>query len=130
MHIRLGDEHVRGWKALDDVGEDVTLRSRVVPGDDADQLRKARQSALPALVEEPFGGELRLQPFECREVRAEAEPLDRQGLQPKLASLLEQLGAAEHVHALTLGEVELQSVELPTRHLHRQGCSRPRGPSV
>ena len=48
---------------------------------------------------------------------AEAEALDRQHLQPQLAALLVQLGSSEDVHALAVGEVQLQRVELAARHL-------------
>ena len=61
-----------------------------------------------------------LQPLERREVRAEPVALDRQRLQPQLATLLVELGPAEDVDALAVGEAELERVELAARHLHRQ----------
>jgi len=81
LHVRLRDQDVRGRKTLDDVGEDVALRRRVVAGDEPDQARVARQRPLAGLVEEALGGELALQPLQRREVRADAVALDRQRLQ-------------------------------------------------
>ena len=48
--------------------------------------RQARQRSLAAGVEEPFRGELLLQPLERGEVVAEAEALDREGPQPEVAA--------------------------------------------
>ena len=76
----------------------------------------------------PSRGELLLQPLERGEVRAEAEALDRQRPQAQLAALLVELGAAEDVHALAVGELELERVELAARHLHRQASRRSPGP--
>ena len=89
-----------------------------------------RQRALPLGREQPFGRELRLQPLERREVRAEAEALDRERAQAEVAALLEQLGPAEDVHALAVVEVEPQRVELPARHRARRGTRRRRDPSA
>ena len=53
-------------------------------------------------------------------MRADAEALDRQRAQTEVAALLEQLGPAVDVHALAVGELEPQRVELPARHLSRR----------
>ena len=120
LHVRLRDEHVRGREALHDVRQHVALRRRVVAGDEPDQPREAGQRALAALVEQPLRRELLLQPLERGEVRAEAEALDRERLEPQLAALLVELRPAEDVDALAFGEAELERVELPARHLDRQ----------
>ena len=96
------------------------LRGGVVAGDEADQPREARQRPLALGGEETLGGERALEPLERCEMRAETETLDRQHLQPQLAALLVELGAAEDVHALALAQVELERVELAARHLRRQ----------
>ena len=101
-------------------GEHVALGGRVVAGDEPDEPRDPRQRALPLGREQPLGGELRLQPLERREVRAEPVALDRQRAQVEVAALLVQLGPAEDVHALAVGQVEPEPVELPARHLHRE----------
>ena len=120
LHVRLRDEHVRGRETLHDVGEHVPLGRRVVAGDEPDQPREAGERPLVGVVEQPLRGELRLQPLERGEVSAEAEALDRQRLEPQLAALLVELGPAEDVHALALGEPELERVELAAWHLDRQ----------
>ena len=85
-------------------------------------IRRGKRGSgrLRRLVEQAFACELLLQPLERREVRAEAEALDRQRFEPQLAALLVELGAAEDVDALAFGEVELECVELAALHLHRQ----------
>ena len=98
--------------------DDVALRGCVVAGDDADAARQERQRPLPLGGEETLGGELRLQPLERGEVRADAEALDRERAQLELAALLVELRPAEDVHALAVGEVEPQRVELAARHRH------------
>ena len=89
---------------------------------------KQRQRALALGGEEPFGGELRLQPLERGEMRADAEALDRERPQPELAALLVELRPAEDVHALAVGEVEPQRVELAARHLHADAGAVARDP--
>ena len=77
--------------------------------------------------EEPLGRELALQPLERREMRAEAEALDRQHLQPQLAALLVQLGAAEDVHALAVARGRARArrtgraASAPARHAPSSG---------
>ena len=56
----------------------------------------------------PFCRELRLQPLERGEVRADAEALDRERAHAVVAALLEELGPAEDVHALAVDELEAQ----------------------
>ena len=51
---------------------------------------------------------------------AETEALDREHAQVEVATLLVELGTAVHVHALAVGEVESQRVELASRHLCRK----------
>jgi hypothetical protein len=53
-------------------------------------------------------------------VCSEPEPLQRERAQTKLALRGEQFGAAEHVDALAVGEVELERVERPPRDRGRQ----------
>ena len=120
LDVRLGDDDVRRREALHDVRQHVLLRRGVVAGDEPDQPREPRQRPLALGREEPFGRERALQPLERREVRAEAEALDRERLERKLAALLVKLRAAEDVHALAFAQVELERVELPARHLRRQ----------
>ena len=64
-------------------------------------IRRGRRGKTPLAggVEEPFGGEPLLQPLERGEVRAEAEPLDRQRAQAEVAPGLEELGSAEDVRS-------------------------------
>ena len=85
-------------------------------------IRRGRsgQRPLPLRREQPFGGERPLQPLEPGEVVADPEPLDREGAQPEVAALLEQLGAAEHVHALAVPQVEPERVEARPRDRHGQ----------
>ena len=101
-----------------DRGEDVALGRRVVAGDEADQPRDPRQRPLPLGREQPFRGELRLQPLELGEVGAEAVALDRERAQVEVAALLVELRAAEDVDALAVGEPEPEPVELAAVHLH------------
>src|SRR5437588_452977 len=77
LHVRLGDDDVRGRKSLDDACEHIALRGGIVAGDEPDQPWEPRQGALATLVEHPLRGQLLLQPFEGGEVRAEPEALDR-----------------------------------------------------
>src|SRR5439155_3211132 len=76
-----------------------------------------RERPLAARGEQTFRSELLLQALERGEVRAEAEALDRQGLEVEVAPLLVQLRASVDVHALTVDEIQPQSVELPPWHL-------------
>ena len=80
LHARLGDQQPRGRKAGGDGCDHVAFRRRVVAGDEPDPPRKSRQRALALGGEQPFGGELLLQPFERCEMGAEAEALDREHL--------------------------------------------------
>ena len=89
---------------------------------------KQRQRPLALGGEEPLGGELALQPLERRQVRAEAEALDRERAQPEVAARGEELRPPEDVDALAVGEVEPQRVELAARHRHVAGTRRPRDP--
>ncbi len=52
-------------------------------------------------------------------MRADAEALDRERPQPEVALLRVELGPAVDVHALAVGEVETQRVELAAWHLNR-----------
>ena len=81
---------------------------------------KRGSGRLRSAAKRPFGRERALQPLERGEVRAEAEALDREHLEPQLAALLVELRAAEDVHALAFAQVELERVELAARHLRRQ----------
>ena len=114
----VGHEDVRRREARLDRRQHVALRRRVVAGDEADPARQQRQRALALGREQPFGRELRLQPLERSEMRADAEALDRERPQTEISALLEQLGAPVHVHALAVCEVEPQPVELAARHRH------------
>ena len=89
-----------------DRGQNVPLRCRVVSGHEADPSREQRQRTLPLGGEHAFGGELGLQPLDSGEVLSEPEALDRKRAQAEVASRLEQLGPAEHVHALAVHERE------------------------
>ena len=120
LDVRLGDEHVRGREAGGERGEHVALRGRVVAGDEADAAREQRKRPLALGGEEPLGGELALQPLERREVRAEAEPLDRQCAQPEVAARLEEVRPPVDVDALAVDQVEAQRVELAARHRHAE----------
>src|SRR5207302_4916933 len=63
-------------------------------------------------------GEARLQPLEGSEVGAFAETLDRERAELELGALLVELGAAEDVDPLAVGEVEPERVEPAARHGH------------
>ena len=93
-------------------------------------IRRGRSGsgALALGREEALGRELRLQPLERREVRADAEALDRERAQAEVAALLVELGPAEDVDALAVGELEPQPVELAARHLHAERTRRRRDP--
>ncbi len=90
--------------------------------------RESRQRVACARREEPFGGELPLQALEGGEMVAEAEALDREGPQPKVAAGLEQLGTPEDVDALAVRELEPQRVELAAGHRHGEAGAVRRGP--
>ena len=77
LDVRLGDEHVRRGEPALDGRDDVALRGGVVAGDEPDPPREERQRPLPLGGEQALGGERRLEPLERRQVRAEAEALDR-----------------------------------------------------
>ena len=110
LDVRLGDEDAGGREAAADRGDDVFLGSGIVAGDEADPAREERQRTLP--FEHAFGCELLLQALERREVISEPEPLDRKGAHAEVATCLEELRAAEHVHTLPVHEVEAKGVEL------------------
>src|SRR5439155_24673711 len=112
---RLGDGDARGREARRDRGDDVALRGGVVPGHEPDLAWQEGQRPLPLRREEALGGELLLQALQGREVRPEAEALDRQRAQPELAALLEEAGPPVDVHALAVREVQPQGVELAAR---------------
>ena len=128
LDVRLGDEHVRRGEARLDRRDDVALRGGVVAGDEPDPARQERQRALPLGGEEALGRELRLQPLERDEVRADAEALDRERAQAEVAALLEELGPAEDVHALAVGEVEPQRRRTGRAASSRRRTSRRRDP--
>src|SRR5262249_24705482 len=112
LHVRLGHQHPSGREAGLDGRQDVAFGSRVVAGDQSDPAREAWQRALAALLEDPLGAELLLQPLERGEVLAEAEPLDRERAQSQLALLLPQLRPAVDVDALSVRKVEAERIEL------------------
>ena len=85
LDVRLGDEHVRSGEAALDRRDHVALRGGVVAGHEPDPPRQERQRALALLGEESLGGELRLQPLERGEMRADAEALDAQRAQAEVA---------------------------------------------
>ena len=126
LHIRLGDEHSRGWKAGRDRGENVALRRRVVSGDQRDSPGKAREGALALDREDALRRELPLQPVERCEVCPEPEPLDRECTQAEVAARLEELGSAEDVYSFALGEIEPQAVELAPGHADAEAASLAR----
>ena len=55
-----------------------------------------------------------------RKMGAETEALDGERFQPQVASLFVELRPAEHVDPLSLGEAELERIELAARHLDGQ----------
>ena len=120
LDVGLGDEDVRRREARRDRGQHVALGRGVVAGHEPDQPRDPRQRPLALGGEEALGRELLLQPLERREVGAEPEALDRERAQVEVAALLVELRPAVDVHALAVGEVEPQRVELAARHLDRQ----------
>ena len=83
--------------------------------------RGKRGSAALALGgEQPFRGERPLQPLDRGEVVAEPEALDRRDAEGQLALGLVELGPALGVHALAVGEVELERVEATPLHRRPQ----------
>ena len=65
-------------------------------------------------------GDLRLKALTIERFGLGAHLAALERLKKKLAALRVQLGAAEDVHALALGKVQVECVELAARHLHRQ----------
>ena len=97
-----------------------------------------RERPLPLGGEEPLGRQLALQPLERGEVVAQAETLEREHAQPEVAAGLVQLGPSVGMHAVAVGEIELQRVELAAGHrdaearsvlgiLEREEDARPAG---
>ena len=113
-------------EARADRREHVALRRRVVARHEPDAPRQTRERPLALLREQPFAGELRLQPFDRREVLADAEALDRQRAQSKVAARLVELRPAENVDALAVTEIEAQRVEAAARDRDREGRRRSR----
>ena len=96
---------------------------------------------LRSAAKSPSAASLRLQPLERGEVVAEAEALERERAQPELAARLVQLGPSVGMHAVAVGEIEPQRVELAARHrdaearavlrvLEREEDARPAGLSA
>ena len=120
LHVRLGDDDVRGREPRCDHGEHVALRRGVVAGDEPDRPRQERKPAFPLRREQALGGELLFQALDRREQVAGAEPLDRERPQTQLAPLLVQLRPAVDVDPLAVAQVEAKPVKLPARHLDAQ----------
>ena len=116
LHVRLADEHVRRRKTGGDRRQHVALRGRLVPGDEPDPPRQERQPPLPLRGEQALGGELLLQALQRGQVLADPEPLERERAEAELALRLVELWAAVDVHAVAVGEVEPQPVELAAGH--------------
>ena len=116
LDVGLRDEHARRRKARADRREHVALCRSIVSGHEPDAPRQAWQRPLALFREESLRRELRLQPLDCGEVRADSEAFDRERAQPELTTRLVQLGPSEDVHALAVREVEAQRVEAAARH--------------
>src|SRR5207237_2233939 len=91
--------------------QDVALRGGIIPRDETDTSRNARQRALPLRREQTLVCQLPLQPLERREVVAETERLEREGAQAEITASLVEIGTSEHVHAVPVRQVESQRVE-------------------
>ena len=115
LHARLGHEQLRGRKPARDRCDHVALGRRVVPGDEPDPSWQPRERSLALGREEPFGGELLLEPLEGCEVGAEPEALDREHLEAQLPFLRPDLGPAVDVDSLAVRQVEPERVEPPSR---------------
>ena len=120
LDVGLGDEDPSRRKARGDRGQHVSLGRGVVSRDEPDASRKARKRPFPLGREEAFVGELPLQALESGEMVAEAEALDRQGLEAKVSASREQLGTPEDVDALSVRELEPERVELSAGHRHAE----------
>src|SRR5205823_7989758 len=67
---------------------------------------------------QPLRRQVRLQPLERGEVRADAEALHGEGAQSEIAALREELRTPVDVDAFTVAELEPEPVELSARHRH------------
>src|SRR5581483_1806358 len=123
LDVGLRDDDVCAGKARNDGRHDVALRRCVVPRDDSDRARDARQGSLALGREQTLGGEFRLQPLQPRKVIAQAEWLDRERAQAEVAALLEELRPAEDVNAIAVRELDPEPVEATARH--RDAEARP-----
>src|SRR4030095_4710959 len=86
---RLGDEDPRRWEPRRDRGEHVAFGGRVASGPEPDPAWEAGQGTLAGRGEQPFVGELALEPLERGEMVTQPEPLDRQRPEPEVATRLE-----------------------------------------
>ena len=108
---RLRHQHPRGREAGLNRRDHVPAGGGVAAGDEADPAREARQRALAGGVEETLRGQRLLQPLDRGQVLAEPEPLQRERAEVGTRPWREELGPAEHVDPLALGQVELERVE-------------------
>ena len=93
-------------------------------------IRRGRRGSgrLRSAAKRPSAASFRFSRSSRGEVVAEAEALDRERAQAEVAARLEELGAAEHVHALAVGEVEPERVEASARHRHAEAGAVARDP--
>ena len=117
---RLRDEDAGGREAGGDGGEEVALRRRLVPGQEADPPREEGEAPLALGGEEALGRERLLQPLDAGERGAEPERLERERAQLEDAARLVELGPSVDVHLVAVGEVESQRVEGRPRHRDRE----------
>ena len=129
LDVGLGDEHGCGREAARDRGEDVPLGGRIVPGDQSDATRQERERPLPLRRRRAP------RPPACCFSRSSAARWSprpkrsrREHAQPEVAAGLVQLGPSVGMHAVAVGEIELQRVELAAGHGRRRGTIRPGDP--
>ena len=106
LHVGLRDQDPGGGKTRAHGGDEVALRCGLVSGQEPDPAGEERERPLALGGEQALGRERLLQPLDPGEGRAEADRLERERAEAEAAARLEELGPAEDVHAVAVGEVE------------------------
>ena len=111
---------MRGGKAGSHGRDEVPLRGGFVSRQESDPTGKERQRTLALGREESLGRKLSLQPLEPSQDVAEPQRLDRQRTKLEGGAGCIELGSAEDVYPVTVGELESERVEASARHRDRE----------
>src|SRR6266508_1831774 len=126
LHICLREDDLRGGEASRDGGDEVALRRSLVAGHQGDPAGEERQRSLARRREQAFAGESALELLDSRQQSSEAQGLDRQGAEAKLAAGGEELRPAENVNRRAVDELEAERVEAAPRHADGKAGAVPR----